>query len=232
MKNKKEKVRYILGAFTLAFASVSNALIIDKGDWTTETTSGLDWLDLTFTDDMSVDEALSTFANDGWQLATEEQFHFMFDQFVGPSGDNAIHGYTGTYAELSPGQERISSYGDNIYHNNLFQSLFGYTFIEDNNSQRDRYASLGLYLREGFTDKVTFGGLYSVEYFDDLQGIDFLESFYDYNTVSASLQDFDDSHIFEGVFLVRASVPEPSIFALMGAGLAGLGFARRRREKH
>lgn len=227
---KRNNIKYILGALALAFSSISNALIVDNGDWTIDTASGLDWLDLTFTDDMSVDEALSTFANDGWQLATEEQFHLMFDQFVGPSGGNVIHGYTGTYAELSPGQERISSYGDNIYRNNLFQSLFGYTFIENSSSIRNRYASLGLYLREGFADKVTFGGLYSVEYFDDIQGIDFLESFYDYDTISASLQDFDDSNIFEGVFLTRASAPEPTTLGLMVLGLAGIGFARKKKQ--
>jgi hypothetical protein len=64
--------------------------------------------------------------------------------------------------------------------------------------------------------------------YDELTATD--EDFYNiYNVVIGSTAGTGASH--RGSFLVRASdVPGPSIIALFGLGLVGLGFARRRRQ--
>ena len=59
------------------------AALVDNGSYTTDTVSGLDWLDLTATENLSVSDALA--ANSGWRLATnsevEDLFYQSFDGF-------------------------------------------------------------------------------------------------------------------------------------------------------
>ncbi len=58
------KIKLILGASILLLVSVqANASIIDNGDRTTDSVSGLDWLDVTFSMNRSYDEVSAQFGD-------------------------------------------------------------------------------------------------------------------------------------------------------------------------
>jgi hypothetical protein len=62
------KIKLILGASILLLSVQASAELVDNGDWTTDTASGLDWLDLNLTYGMSVDTASIVYGE--WRLAT------------------------------------------------------------------------------------------------------------------------------------------------------------------
>ena len=71
-------MKLLLGATILLLVSVQvNAEIVDNGDWTTDTSSGLDWLDLDLTLGMSLATAATTYS--GWRLATTSEYDDLFD---------------------------------------------------------------------------------------------------------------------------------------------------------
>jgi hypothetical protein len=70
------------------------------------------------------------------------------------------------------------------------------------------------------------GGLDRVRF-----GYGSMDGFYGDNSVVTGWDGVIDPHVRIGTFLVRSSaVPEPSIIALFGLGLVGIGFARRRQS--
>jgi hypothetical protein len=56
--------------FILSFSTLANATLIDNGDYSTDTLSGLDWLDWTLTVDKTHAEALAIYGSEGYRLAT------------------------------------------------------------------------------------------------------------------------------------------------------------------
>jgi hypothetical protein len=56
--------------FILSVSTLANATLIDNGDYSTDTESGLDWLDWTETINMTQSEALIDFSGAGWRVAT------------------------------------------------------------------------------------------------------------------------------------------------------------------
>lgn len=189
----------------LVISTNLNAALIDNGGYTTDNVNNLDWLDLTYTLDMSYSSAQSNVSNvlgGGWQYATMLQMEQMWYQAFGSiemRPDSPL--YTTEYtAEV-----------DN------FMSLFGTTGTASSTST----GSLGIYddgyLRiTGVTspyDATLDDSLYSPEYYYD----------YDY------ARD-NDGHGM-GTFLVRTSVvPIPPAIWLFGSGLIGLiGVARRKK---
>jgi hypothetical protein len=78
-----DKINVIISALILFLTSastLSHASLIDHGGFTSDDVSGLDWLDLSATEGMTVAAAIGS--NGGnWQLATKSQFQSMFSQF-------------------------------------------------------------------------------------------------------------------------------------------------------
>ena len=70
--------------FILSVSTLANATLIDNGDYTTDTVSGLDWLDWTKTLNYTQSEALDEYSVAGWRIATEAEAkglilnHFMY----------------------------------------------------------------------------------------------------------------------------------------------------------
>ena len=77
--------------FILSVSTLANATLIDYGDYTTDTESGLDWLDWTETNDMTQSGALALFSGEGWRIATAneavELLENHFDVVIGGSND-------------------------------------------------------------------------------------------------------------------------------------------------
>jgi hypothetical protein len=94
MNNKFLKIVGI--GFILSVSTLANATLIDNGDYSADTVSGLDWLDWTLTRDKTQTEALAQFGGAGWRMATSTEAvglmenHFDVDVLGGFANGNAI----------------------------------------------------------------------------------------------------------------------------------------------
>ncbi len=74
-------------AIALVLSTSAHAAIIDHGNYTTDTSSGLDWLDLTETIDMTYAEVTAQLGPggslQGWRYATVSEVSGFFDAFGG-----------------------------------------------------------------------------------------------------------------------------------------------------
>jgi hypothetical protein len=137
--------------FILSVSTLANATLIDNGDYTTDTESGLDWLDWTLTKNKTQAEALAQFSGAGWRIATGIEargllndffgtdFHgpqeyydtslipdytVLFPQFIGLFGatsDTANINYFGTYARID-GHSLFGAQNGLIYFPNTIRS--------------------------------------------------------------------------------------------------------------
>lgn len=210
-------IRSLVVIFTLSFATCSHAVLIDHGDYTT--IDGLDWLDLSLTDGMTLNEALIAYS--GYQVASAEQYASMWAQFD-TVGDSTIFGVDASSYSNSTGlgYETFRSYNSN-WAGNQFFDLFGITHSQFGSAFTSH--AKGLYYNG---TNYQMGGLTLWDYYQTYE-TDVLYTLYDYSynydfSIRSRYQD-------RGFFLVRNSVDvaEPSMVALLIAGLAGAGVARR-----
>ncbi|MCG7898815.1 MAG: PEP-CTERM sorting domain-containing protein [Candidatus Thiodiazotropha lotti] len=215
-------MKKLFGLFLAACLGIStnaSALIINNGSYTT--VNDLDWLDLTFTENRTVEQAL--LENPDYTLATASQFWSMWSEFD-TSGDNVLFGQTANSVSTSGNTEIFTATGSSWY-NNPFFFLFGITYEETVGTNNMR-GSLGFV--DDQVGGLSLAGLLVVDsstndsaYISDM--------FYNPNEVD---DDF-------GSFLVRnhetqppvSNVPEPSALLLLSTGLIGFGVMRRRQAK-
>jgi hypothetical protein len=69
--------------YLLSVSTLANATLIDNGDYTTDTESGLDWLDWTKTLNYTQSEALDEFGGAGWRIATATEADGLMDNQFG-----------------------------------------------------------------------------------------------------------------------------------------------------
>lgn len=196
-------VKRITMAFALLLGLVAqsaNAALIDQGDSTLDDVNNLEWLDVSLTDGMTVSAALAAYEADGWELATETQYHGLFNDFFTIYNDADGNGVQ----TVHDGVDQV------LYDQSLvFASLFGLTYEIETAS-----ASYGFYVDET-TGDLHLGGTFLGSTWSNLYG--------DYPVAYAT------PNTSVGIFLVRAtSVPEASTLAMLAIGLLGLGFARRK----
>jgi len=109
----RTKSTYLVLAVVLLLPIVANAVLIDLGDSTLDTDSGLEWLDLTSTDGMSVADALGAFGGDGYQYANDTEIATLLASF------GITYGFiSGNFFDL----------GATLTQRELFVELFGPTF--------------------------------------------------------------------------------------------------------
>jgi hypothetical protein len=78
--------------FILSVSTLANATLIDNGDYSTDTESGLDWLDWAETKGMTQGYALSQFSDAGWRAATEIEAFGLMENFF--NDDNGLMSQT------------------------------------------------------------------------------------------------------------------------------------------
>jgi hypothetical protein len=202
----KSRLLGAIYACTLAFNA--NAAIVDNGTYTTDTSTGLDWLDLTATAGMSYNQVSAELGAggmfEGWTYATRAQVTGLWDSFGGDS--NYYSGWS-------------------IQNNGLFDAmapLVGDLYCIAN----------GCSAGEGYSEWITgdyrtWEEAYSLFSSDQaIHGISVTEDYF----ITTSLQRYDEGEVHAGSALVRVSaVPVPAAVWLFGSGLLGLiGLARRK----
>jgi hypothetical protein len=117
--------------FILSVSTLANATLIDNGDYTTDTESGLDWLDWTHTLDDTQAEALLEFSGDGWRIATRSETLNLLENYFGVS-----LGVGPTFLNHVGIDDWAIKYG-------LFQTLFGLTENDYSAASIDGAGSFG-----------------------------------------------------------------------------------------
>jgi len=178
----------------------ANAVIIDQTATTLDTDTGFEWLDMSYTDGITYADALA--------------------------GSNTFEG----------GGWRNASYSEVV---ELASNAVGYDITTT--FYHDALSFNGLSALTDFLGRTIGVGTYSlvVGNVDIGGGLDRAQFGYS-TTASGFFRDNINDNIWDaasdpdtsvGTFLVRSSaVPEPSIIALFGLGLVGIGFARRRQS--
>ena len=197
----------------------ANAALIDKGAWTTDSATGLDWLDLSITDGMTFSDALSI--NTGWRAAVFSEVSILFDNaFIGYF-DNAGTAFNQVGRSFNGGG--YVSYANQDTDIAVFHDLFGTTF--------ERLDPItGVYTRESLG--LFYGGISGIHYATAVLNYDPLgETTSHIFTPDRIHSDIGiDGVDFAGLFLVReTTVPEASSVLLLVFGLLGLFISTKRK---
>ena len=188
-------------ATALVLSTSVNAALIDNGIYTTDSRTGLNWLDLTESTNRSVNYVLSQLGNggqfEGWAYATEGQVNGLFDSAGG----------TGPYIDWSVANDGIVS---------PLLDLWGAT-----DSTMEEYRTVFITELDATTSSFQ-QGVARDTYIENGYGL--------LKTVVGSI-DTDTEFLGAGHALVRVNaVPVPAAVWLFGSGLIGLiGFTRRKK---
>lgn len=188
----------------LLVGPTAHAALIATDNFTRDTSTGLDWLDVNLTAGLSFSDAASIYT--GWRFASGDEIDALAQHYIGGSEE------TFSDAAFAPTLALISLLGitfDRPLAADNAATLATLGFYADGTAGRLGLAELVVNLWSPFPDVVApFQGRWTT--FDDFVPPD---------TVAPQI----------GSFLVRQSVPEPETWTLMLMALAGLAVTRRRR---
>lgn len=211
----------------LIWGSVAKAVIIDHGRYLTDTESGLDWLKLEETYNMSISDVLAKSVPggilEGWRYATDYEFSVLVGNYTGvPTGSL---GMTIIEDDLIDGLITLLTSTIDL----MYRELFGVTLDDFIGVPEGN----GLDISRGILFLFGFGRFNTGELVDH----DGWSPFWDYLIIgNYHLPSVDENDHQKGLssFLVRGtvtSVPEPKSLALVVMGLGILAaFLSRRTE--
>lgn len=191
------------------FSFNANALLIDNGLTTTDTSTGFEWLDVTATQGKSVNEVLSGFGgfvNSGYRYATTDEVINLWSALGINTLDQPLESLA---APVSLGHALFGLTTDAIVNNEVFQLTAGFTDPASAIGPTNDISTLILRLEGSFGSVTTSGGCSG---FGD-------------SCLDVVRNDW-------GSWLVRTNSPSPGISApatisLLGLAVAGLGWIRR-----
>ncbi len=210
---KRTRFRLAASLLAILWAVPSGAALINLGEVTRDTSSGLDWLDVSLTAGLSYQAVQGgMYASDGWRFATGFEIDSLASRYIGSPEETFTGGLDFIQTLVMIG---------------LLEPTFERSFIPGITGQPLTIATLGYYDDETGDARVGLGEfVVNVLVPDPAFGDSFTgrwTTFDDFllpNTMAPQI----------GSFLVRSSVsvPEPSTAALLFIGLLGTVLARRR----
>ncbi len=195
-------------ATVVVLSSGVNAALIDNGLYTTDTSTGLDWLDLAETADMLYSQALSS--NNGWRPATYIEVENLFGSL--------FTGYYDTEIERNFSRSTENAYANQTIDVNNFQDLFGVLYTTP--SETAYQYTYGLYSRDETSTLRMMGAVINSYGESTVYGMEYTDGC-----------TYGFSNLGYGTYLVRTSVvPIPAAIWLFGASLISLIAIARRKK--
>lgn len=224
--------KYLLTFFLLCGFQSAHAEIIDNDSFTTDTTSGLDWLDVTASQGLSYNEVVSQMGSgglfEGWRYASTNELYGLFLN----TGATLTYTLTNTYVPENENFDLLIQMLGPTDSANLTFDADGLLVGQSCTDSGVVCDSSDTYAVNGMTDYSFVAGDFNNQYYSTLVDVDesFTDPFFDRYYSDYSYLDRDMGHDLIGSFLVRtSSVPEPSSLALLGLGILGLMFGSRRK---
>ncbi len=205
-------LRTILSSFLALTCFGATAALVDHGSYTTDTSSGLDWLDVTATQGLSYGEIqASALVTSGWRFAARDELSGLLANFgLPPVTRNSLNSYPNATVRAAVHQ---------------VADLLGNTFTPPNYGGY-WYGLVGFYDPPEFDPIVGFDRASAFFLFDEMR--DYNQAFIASNNAVFALSVSDPIY---GGFLVRgaATVPEPSTPLLFVSALLLCLMATRPR---
>ncbi len=216
---------FFLILLLLSISTFSYAIVIDNGKYTTDTESGLDWLDVTESVDMSFDYVSSQFGTggefSGWRYATASELDSLIINYGGIAG-SGFNLYAEQDESVTGGL--ISLLGSTF--DEYYLNLDGQTYYEHTGVNK-RYTT-GI-----LADTISGLNHYTAKIFNRIPSIIYPLPSESYTELKGNIMFYVAKSKWGGSFLVRdsvAAVDEPASFILMVLGLLGFIVAHRNSK--
>ncbi len=219
----------------LLFSGAVQASIVDHGDYLTDTATGLEWLDVTQTVNMSFDQVTAQLGSggslEGWRYASGSEFLTLTSDYTGTSLTSLTTKYD--LPTLTDGLIALLGSTSDVY----YLQNYGQTY--------DQYNSISGYSfheTSGLLSDATADG--TNQYLATLRDLDLASNNQPLeDSILAHFTNYRIDHGFNniglGSYLVRetatvfaaTAVPEPTSNALFGIALFGMVALRRKSRK-
>jgi len=220
---------------TIAIASANaNAALIDNNFYTTDSGSGLDWLDVTATKGLSYDYVSSQFGAGeefaGWRYATDVETEGLYVAFGLPAGYTQDFGDTIEIIDIVNSIITMKSYIDTpLTSEPQAGESYGVRGLTGFSREPGVHSLIGANVYAYYDHDITHPG----SSIGSLDHADYLQYSITVQTFTGPDELFDNqSSAYTGSYLVRTSVvPVPAAVWLFSSGLIGLVSVARKKTR-